>query len=168
MKRIMLGLLMLLPAPSLIAKEETLAFGVFGTIALYYETPQPSHVALFVSGDGGWNLGVVDMAKELAQLDALVVGTDIVHYLKELQAGSGYCSQPPAEWLFRPPGGFRRRTCGCCAGRTTSTWPSAPTGPSSWMRSARRHARTRGRERTGPEPRARTRRSRRQNRTRNL
>ncbi len=37
---------------------------------------------LFVSGDGGWNQGVVDMARELAGMDALVAGIDIVHYLK--------------------------------------------------------------------------------------
>src|SRR5262249_28307704 len=40
------------------------------------------HVVVFISGDGGWNLGVVDMARELLSLDALVIGVDIRDYLK--------------------------------------------------------------------------------------
>jgi pimeloyl-ACP methyl ester carboxylesterase len=54
----------------------------FGTVTLYRKTPHPSHVVVFISGDGGWNLGVVDMARELVPLDALVIGVDIRSYLK--------------------------------------------------------------------------------------
>ena len=64
--------------------EESVEFGGFGKLTLYYNSPHPSHVVLFVSGVGGWNLGVVDMARELANLDSLVVGIDITHYIKEL------------------------------------------------------------------------------------
>ena len=64
------------------AGESTLSFGRFGTITLYQGKPHPANVILFVSGDGGWNQGVVDMARELAGMDALVAGIDIVHYLK--------------------------------------------------------------------------------------
>ena len=36
----------------------------FGTVTLYKPAqPEPLSVALFVSGDGGWNLGVVNMAR---------------------------------------------------------------------------------------------------------
>ena len=79
------------------ASEETLKFGRFGTVTIYRESPRPSHVVLFVSGDGGWNLGVIDMAKSLASLDALVVGIDIVHYLRELAAPADTCSYPAAD-----------------------------------------------------------------------
>ncbi len=53
---------------------------------------------LFVSGDGGWNLGVVDMARELARLDALVVGIDITHYLRNLASGPEKCTYPAADF----------------------------------------------------------------------
>ena len=43
-------------------QTETLRFGRFGTGTVYRESPHPCHVVLFISGDGGWNLGVVDMA----------------------------------------------------------------------------------------------------------
>ena len=59
------------------AEEQTLQSGNFGTVTVYGRSPQPSHVVLFVSGDGGSNLGVVDMARELAALDALVAGSTL-------------------------------------------------------------------------------------------
>ena len=49
-------------------QTETLQFGRFGTLTVYRESPHPCHVVLFVSGDGGWNLGVVDMAHALCTL----------------------------------------------------------------------------------------------------
>src|SRR5215213_5738513 len=52
--------------------EDTLTFGHFGRVVLYRRTEQPANVVLFISGDGGWNLGVVDMARELSTMDALV------------------------------------------------------------------------------------------------
>jgi type IV secretory pathway VirJ component len=84
--------------PSLIAKEESLTFGPFGKITLYYESTQPGNVSLFVSGDGGWNLGVVDMARDLASLGTLVVGIDINHFLKEKEASGEKCLYPAADF----------------------------------------------------------------------
>ena len=80
------------------AQEETLHFGRFGNITLYRQSDHPSHVVIFVSGDGGWNLGVVDMAKKLSTLNALVVGIDIVHYLKQLESSSEKCSYPASDF----------------------------------------------------------------------
>jgi type IV secretory pathway VirJ component len=85
-------------ACSALASEETLRFGRFGTVTMYREAVQPKQVVLFVSGDGGWNLGVVDMARELATTDALVVGIDIVRYLKELQTGQDTCLYPASDF----------------------------------------------------------------------
>ncbi len=59
------------------AGESTLSYGRFGTISLYQEKPHPVNLILFVSGDSGWNQGVVDMARELAGMDALVAGIDV-------------------------------------------------------------------------------------------
>ncbi len=80
------------------AGEEKLSFGRFGTVTVYRMSEKPSHAVLFVSGDGGWNRGVVDMARELAGLDALVVGIDITHYLRMLARGSEKCSYPAADF----------------------------------------------------------------------
>ncbi len=80
------------------AEETTTQFGRFGKIALYHPSAYPAHVVLFVSGDGGWNLGVVDMARELAALDALVVGIDITYFLKQLENASEPCAYPAADF----------------------------------------------------------------------
>ena len=78
--------------------EESLRFGRFGHVFIYRQSPHPSHVVLFVSGDGGWNLGVVDMAKTLSHQDALVVGVDITHYLRELANSKEPCLYPAGDF----------------------------------------------------------------------
>jgi type IV secretory pathway VirJ component len=88
----LLILLLLSLSTGLSAEEETVAFGHFGRVTLYRQTAKPSQVVLFVSGDGGWNLGVIDMARALASLDALVVGVDITSYLKGLASSGDRCS----------------------------------------------------------------------------
>ncbi|BBI99430.1 virulence protein [Ferrigenium kumadai] len=78
--------------------ESTDSFGPFGTLHIYKSSEQPKHVTLFISGDGGWNLGVIDMARSLAELDSMVVGIDITHYIKRLNAGSEKCAYPAAHF----------------------------------------------------------------------
>jgi type IV secretory pathway VirJ component len=48
-------------------------------------------VVLFLSGDGGWHRGVVDMAHELTAMHALVIGIDIRRYLESLAAPQSGC-----------------------------------------------------------------------------
>jgi len=93
----LLCLLCLIPGPAR-ALEETVEFGRFGAVTLYHGSAEPAHVVLFVSGDGGWNQGVVDMARELTTLDALVVGIDITHYLRQLEAGAEACLYPAGDF----------------------------------------------------------------------
>ena len=80
------------------AIEQTEQFGRFGTVHLYYSGNTYSNVVLFISGDGGWNLGVVDMARQLSSMNALVVGIDIIHYLKQLEAADEKCSYPSGDF----------------------------------------------------------------------
>ncbi len=76
------------PAPP----TETLTYGRFGKVYIYRRTPHPSHVAIFFSGDGGWNLGVVDMAQILADMDTLVVGVNVPAYVGKLNAAKESCT----------------------------------------------------------------------------
>ncbi len=91
-------LLIVVASTQVFAVEDTLSFGRFGTVHLYRELDHPKSVALFVSGDGGWNLGVVDMARTLAGDGALVVGVDMVHYSKELDKSTEECTYPAADF----------------------------------------------------------------------
>lgn len=100
MKRLLLSLVALLLCTGFAAgaQEGALRFGRFGPVTLYRKSPHPSHIVLFVSGDGGWNLGVVDMAEALSTLDALVIGIDINHYLKALEKSREGCSYAAADF----------------------------------------------------------------------
>ncbi len=57
----------------------------FGTVTVYLPEGKPRSVALFLSGDGGWELGVVGMARALADMGAVVIGADIRRYLASLR-----------------------------------------------------------------------------------
>jgi type IV secretory pathway VirJ component len=78
--------------------ESTPAAGRFGTVHIYQQSPQPGQVVLFVSGDGGCNQGVVDMARTLAGRDALVVDIDIIYYLKQMGQSKEPCLYPSADF----------------------------------------------------------------------
>ncbi|HXQ64467.1 MAG TPA: AcvB/VirJ family lysyl-phosphatidylglycerol hydrolase [Steroidobacteraceae bacterium] len=78
------------PAP-VVPGEQKLRYGPFGEVTVYRPHANPRSVALFVSGDGGWNLGVVDMARHLTDMDALVVGIDIRSYLKAVNTPASAC-----------------------------------------------------------------------------
>ena len=100
MKRIGFSLLLLifLLCSQIYATEETQRFGRFGDVWLYYQSPHPTQVVLFVSGDGGWNKGVIDMARALSSKDALVVGIDILHFIRELEKSEENCLYPAGDF----------------------------------------------------------------------
>jgi type IV secretory pathway VirJ component len=58
--------------------------GRFGKVTVYIPEGEPKSVAIFVSGDGGWELGVIAMASALADLGAVVIGVDIRQYFASL------------------------------------------------------------------------------------
>src|SRR4029453_10797200 len=72
---------------------ETLQAPGFGAVTVYAPAGPPAEVVLFVSGDGGWKLGVVSMAERLRGLGALVVGIDIRAFMKSLES-STTCAYP--------------------------------------------------------------------------
>lgn len=80
------------PARAGSTNERVLEMPKFGTMTTYGDTSAPAHVAIFVSGDGGWNQGVVDMARALADDGTLVAGLDITQYLRSLAHGHETCS----------------------------------------------------------------------------
>jgi type IV secretory pathway VirJ component len=94
MRALLLCLLLAAPAA---ASESVVDFGKFGPVAVYRPEKIES-VVIFVSGDGGWNLGVVDMARMLRNRGALVLGVDILKYFKAMRAEKGDCWYPAADF----------------------------------------------------------------------
>jgi type IV secretory pathway VirJ component len=77
---------------------DSVTYGAFGKIMLYHPVGKPTSVALFVSGDGGWNLGLHDMAKNIVAQGALVVGIDAKYYKKMLARQSEKCAYPAGDF----------------------------------------------------------------------
>jgi type IV secretory pathway VirJ component len=82
----------LVAAPQTPTEDPTLHFGRFGTVSIYRPAASPTSVALFFSGDGGWNEGVVEMARAAAASGTLVLGVDTPRYLKAMDARGDRCS----------------------------------------------------------------------------
>ena len=77
---------------------QTLEYGRFGRISLYRGPGEPHDFVVFLSGDGGWNLGVVSMAERLAGKGAVVAGIDIRHYLAALEQAGEKCVSPDVDF----------------------------------------------------------------------
>ncbi len=69
--------------------ESTIDGGRYGPIAIYRPDGPLRSMILFISGDGGWHLGVVDAARMFAAQGALVAGIDIRRYFATIRTPAG-------------------------------------------------------------------------------
>jgi len=76
---------------------DTLLFSSFGKVVIYHPTHAPDSFVLFISGDGGWNKGVVDMANNIVVQGAMVAGINILTYLKNIKSSNAKCYYPAAD-----------------------------------------------------------------------
>ena len=66
----------------------------FGTLYVYKPAGTPRSVAIFVSGDGGWELGLLGMARALRDSGAVVIGIDIRRYFASLHQAAQRANAP--------------------------------------------------------------------------
>jgi type IV secretory pathway VirJ component len=88
---LLLVMAVLSPARARAADETTLKIAPFGALTIYRPAGSVEEVVLFVSGDGGWHRGVVDMAGALSATHTLVIGIDIRRYLDSIAAPQASC-----------------------------------------------------------------------------
>ncbi|MEO7387575.1 MAG: AcvB/VirJ family lysyl-phosphatidylglycerol hydrolase [Gammaproteobacteria bacterium] len=79
------------------AKDWTFPAGALGPAAVYAPDGVPGSVVLFISGEGGWNRGATEMARQLRGWGALVAGVDVRHCLGAGAIGQG-CAHPAEEF----------------------------------------------------------------------
>ncbi len=87
----------LLAAPGFLQaspQDDSFSFAPFGRVQVYAPSGSVAQVVLFVSGDGGWNKGVIPMARRLQAEGALVVGIDIRRLLEGLERSGSSCAYP--------------------------------------------------------------------------
>lgn len=90
--------LLLAAAADVRGQEDSFVFGTFGRVALYRPDGPPRAVVLFVSGDGGWDLGVIDMARRLQGLGAAVAGIDMQSLQRNLESSPRPCVYPAGDF----------------------------------------------------------------------
>lgn len=74
-------------------------YGVFGKVTVYGSAHKdPQDFVIFLSGDGGWKKGVVDMARHLADQGAVVAGVDVVHYQKAVAQSKASCTYAASDF----------------------------------------------------------------------
>lgn len=84
-------LLFILVNISAASPADTLVYGAFGKVVIYQPKAKPESFVIFISGDGGWNSGVVNMADQVVKRGAFVVGIDIRYYLKNIKSSKAKC-----------------------------------------------------------------------------
>jgi type IV secretory pathway VirJ component len=89
---LLLALTLMAPAAS---AAETVPGGRFGPVALVRPAGEPARVVLFLSGDGGWELGVRDMAAALARDGALVLGISTPRWVRSTRGER--CAYPAGD-----------------------------------------------------------------------
>lgn len=76
----------------------SVTYSKFGKITVYHPKGTPTSVTLFVSGDGGWKNGVIDMARTLSAQGSMVLGIDARHYNYYLSKQTSDCLYPAADF----------------------------------------------------------------------
>lgn len=64
---------------------DTIKYGNFGKIIIYRTSIAPNALVLFISGDGGWGMGVSKMSAKLVERGAMVAAIDIRYYFNNLK-----------------------------------------------------------------------------------
>jgi len=95
---VLLGGPLLLGAAPSSTVEETKSLPGFGQVTVYRprNLADARGVVLFISGDGGWKLGVVDMARRLDDR-AIVAGLSMPAWQKRAEQHAGACWYPAGE-----------------------------------------------------------------------
>jgi len=70
---------------------ETIDYPGLGSVAVERPAGTPTRFIIFLSGDGGWNQGVVGMARHLADDGALVAGVDTTRMARLASGGQASC-----------------------------------------------------------------------------
>jgi type IV secretory pathway VirJ component len=82
------------PADKGVGTVSTYAFPSVGKVTLYQPKGPPKGAVIFLSGDGGWNPGVMNMARRIAGQGAVVAGVSTPAFLKSLEGDSSKCINP--------------------------------------------------------------------------
>jgi len=84
-------------SPQTLASAEHLSHGRFKNVAVYAPNGTPRSFVLFLSGDGGWNPVMAEIAAQLVSHGAMVAGIDLPKFRANLQADDADCVFPDGD-----------------------------------------------------------------------
>ncbi len=76
--------------------QEVISHGQFAHLHIYRSESRARHLALLLSGDGGWDSGADAIAQKLALQGTLVAGIDVRDWLATLEQAAPSCVAPGA------------------------------------------------------------------------
>lgn len=94
---LLLTCLFFVPATRAAGAAESLSHGRFHDVQIYRPAGTVRQVALFLSGDGGWDRRMGAMASQLAAEGTLVVGIDVPRLFASLSEDDGDCIYPDGD-----------------------------------------------------------------------
>ncbi|PZX92736.1 virulence factor [Flavobacterium aquariorum] len=98
MKNLIIALIIAFALNTKALANDVVNYGSFGNVAIYKPTGTPKAFVLFISGDGGWNQGVVDIAKNIANQGAMVAGVNILSYYRNTKKLNVKCYYPASDF----------------------------------------------------------------------
>lgn len=78
--------------------EDSLTHSHFGLVHIYRNTNPPEGVLIYISGDGGWNRGAINMARPFVDMNLVVVGVNYVHFMRSLISSNVKCLYPAGDF----------------------------------------------------------------------
>ena len=86
-------------SPGADVSRDSLNMPLFGKVYIYNRTTTPRNVILMISGDAGWNSGLIGFSQTFSEMNALVIGVDILEYFKDLRLRTDECYNVAADFV---------------------------------------------------------------------
>jgi type IV secretory pathway VirJ component len=93
-----IAIILFTTAGTVASNVDSLTYGIFGKVYIYKPKVKPEALVLFVSGDGGWNAGPINMCKHLVDQGAMVVGVNISRYMTNKMNRHEKCYYPAGDF----------------------------------------------------------------------
>ena len=78
--------------------EDSLTNSHFGLVHIFRNSAPPEGVVIYISGDGGWNRGAINMVRPFIDMNVIVIGINYVHFMKSLISSNEKCLYPAGDF----------------------------------------------------------------------
>src|SRR5664280_683255 len=82
-----------------VAYTDSLNMPLFGKVYIYNRTTTHKNVILMISGDAGWNSGIAGFSQTFSEMNAMVIGVNILEYFKDLRQRTDECYNVAADFV---------------------------------------------------------------------